>query len=154
MGYVDSNLLQGESVVYRTRIHPLIFAGAIVLGALGLFLVVLGLVNKAVIGLFFLGAVLVLIATVQAISRLIRIRTSEFAVTNKRVIVKAGLVRRVSLELLLPKVEAIHVDQGILGRIFNYGTITIVGTGGTKEPFRGIAKPLEFRRQVQGATIA
>jgi hypothetical protein len=56
--------------------------------------------------------------------------------------------------LLLPKVEAIQVDQGILGRIFNYGTITIVGTGGTKEPFRGIAKPLEFRRQVQGATIA
>jgi uncharacterized membrane protein YdbT with pleckstrin-like domain len=70
-------------------------------------------------------------------------------VTTKRVIIKVGLVRRRSVELLLRQVEAIRVEQGILGRILGYGTIIVGGTGGTAEPFSEIAAPLEFRRQVQ-----
>src|SRR6202034_3784582 len=81
----------------------------------------------------------------------IRSVSSEFAITNKRVLIKVGLVRRHSLELLLSKVEGIGVDQGVLGRILGYGTITVSGVGGTKEAFRTISNPLEFRRQVQAS---
>jgi len=79
---------------------------------------------------------------------LITYYTTEFAVTDKRVIAKTGLVRRHSLELLLTKVESVGVDQPILGRLLNYGTITVVGTGGTKEKFKNIVDPMELRSQV------
>ena len=84
----------------------------------------------------------------------IRSASSEFAITNKRVLIKVGLVRRHSLELLLQKVEGIGVDQSVMGRILGYGTITVSGVGGTKESFRMISDPLEFRRQVQASLSA
>ena len=84
----------------------------------------------------------------SAISAVITYLTTEFALTNKRIIAKSGLVRRRSVELLLPKVESIGVDQPILGRILDYGTITVTGTGGTKEPFGTIAEPMELRKRV------
>lgn len=80
--------------------------------------------------------------------------TSEFAVTNKRVIIKVGLISRRTVEINLAKIESIGVDQSIIGRIFGYGTITVIGTGGTKEPFSGIADPLGFRKAVNEATEA
>ena len=75
--------------------------------------------------------------------------TSEFAITNKRVIMKVGLIRRKALEMNLSKIESVNVDQTILGRILGYGTITIIGTGGTRESFARISKPMEFRRVFQ-----
>lgn len=73
----------------------------------------------------------------------------EFAVTNKRVIVKTGLISRRTLEMNLSKIESVKVDQSIFGRLFGYGTITIIGTGGTRESFPNIAKPLLFRKKFQ-----
>jgi uncharacterized membrane protein YdbT with pleckstrin-like domain len=85
---------------------------------------------------------------------LIERATSEFAVTNRRVIIKVGLISRRTVELKLEKIESIGVDQTILGRILGYGTITVRGTGGTNEPFRGLARPLEFRKAVNEASEA
>ncbi|HEX9400869.1 MAG TPA: PH domain-containing protein [Anaeromyxobacter sp.] len=85
---------------------------------------------------------------------LIERATSEFAVTNRRVIIKVGLISRRTVELKLEKIESIGVDQSIPGRIFGYGTIVVKGTGGTNEPFRGIARPLEFRKAVNEASEA
>jgi uncharacterized membrane protein YdbT with pleckstrin-like domain len=73
---------------------------------------------------------------------------TECVLTDKRVLGKTGFISRDSLELLLAKVEGIHVKQGILGRIFDYGTVIVSGTGGSKTPFSGIARPLNFRTQV------
>lgn len=83
------------------------------------------------------------------ISPLIAINTDEFAVTNKRLIIKTGLISRKTLEMNLSKIESVNVDQGILGRILGYGTIRIIGTGGTKEAFPKIKQPLEFRKKFQ-----
>ena len=74
---------------------------------------------------------------------------SEFGVTNKRVIGKVGFIRRSSTELLLTRVEGIQVRQSIMGRMLGYGSVTISGTGGLKEPFHKISNPLELRRVVQ-----
>jgi uncharacterized membrane protein YdbT with pleckstrin-like domain len=98
------------------------------------------------------GVILLVLAAVRAIPPYIAVKTSEFAVTNRRVLIKVGWLRRQSLELLLQKVESISVDQSLMGRMLNFGTISVRGTGGSREPFLNIAQPLEFRRQVQTLT--
>ena len=142
MGYVDSSLLPNEHVTYRARLHRIIYL-------LPVCVLILALVVAVASGSWIAGGVLGLIGLVLLVPPWIRSISSEFAVTNKRVLVKVGLVRRHSLVLLLQKVEGIGVDQGILARILGYGTITVSGVGGTKEAFRMISNPLEFRRQVQ-----
>jgi uncharacterized membrane protein YdbT with pleckstrin-like domain len=144
MGYIEANLLNDERIVHKARLHWLIFWKAAVLVAAGLVLVA---VEPTV------GAVVALIGVFAAAPPLVAYKTSEFGVTTRRVIIKVGVVRRRTLELLLRQVEAISVDQSLMGRIFNYGSITLSGTGGIREVFHNIAAPLEFRRQIQSQTI-
>jgi uncharacterized membrane protein YdbT with pleckstrin-like domain len=145
MGYIERNLLQGEQVEYRAKLHWLLFVTPVLFFILGpIFLVVGSGDGFKVLATIFFGFGALLFAI-----RYIKYATSEFAVTNKRVLIKMGLISRHTLELVLGKVETIGVDQSISGRILNFGTITVTGTGGTKEPFKNIANPLEFRKQVQ-----
>jgi hypothetical protein len=94
------------------------------------------------------------LAILRLLGVLVAFRSAEFAVTNKRVLIKVGVLRRRSLEILLSKVETISVDQPILGRLLGYGSLTVGGTGGTKEVFHLIRGPLEFRRHVQEQAAA
>jgi uncharacterized membrane protein YdbT with pleckstrin-like domain len=71
------------------------------------------------------------------------------AVTTRRVVIKSGLASRKTIEMLLNKVESIEVSETTFGRMLGYGTITVIGSGGTLEPFREMAHPLAFRSQVQ-----
>ena len=84
----------------------------------------------------------------------IAMSTSEFAITSKRIIIKVGLISRRTLEMNLSKIESVHVDQGILGRLLGYGTVVITGSGGTREGFAYIINPLEFRKQFQAVQPA
>jgi len=74
---------------------------------------------------------------------------SEFVITNRRIIIKTGFIARSTFEMNLSKIETVNVDQTVMGRILNFGSITIIGTGGTKETFHNISKPLEFRKAFQ-----
>lgn len=74
---------------------------------------------------------------------------SEFVITNRRIIIKTGLVSRKTVEMNLSKIESVNVDQSVMGRILQYGSITIIGTGGTRETFHNISKPIEFRKAFQ-----
>ncbi len=147
MGYVDNNLLPNEQITYRAKLHWIIYALPVIVFVIAL---VVALSGGGWIAFVAIGV----IALVLFLPPWIKSSSSEFAITNKRVLIKVGLVRRHSLELLLQKVEGIGVDQGILGRILGYGTITVSGVGGTKEPFQMISNPLEFRRQVQASLAA
>ena|SRR3990172_13393557 len=164
MGYVDQNLISGEEIRYRGWLHwtaLLRWYGAALLFLLaGVGLLALGTAAiaaltaipgaEAVRGLIpFAGAAcLAASALFVWIARLVR-SSSEFAITNKRVILKTGIFRRRTTEMFLPKIESVQVDQGLLARLLNYGTLRLSGTGGTTEPFQRLAQPLEFRRQVQ-----
>ncbi|HEY0262124.1 MAG TPA: PH domain-containing protein [Chitinophagales bacterium] len=75
--------------------------------------------------------------------------SDEFVITNKRVVIKQGLISRKTFEMNLSKIESVNVDQSLFGRLFGYGSITIIGTGGTRETFNDIYKPIEFRRHFQ-----
>jgi len=77
--------------------------------------------------------------------------SSEFAITNKRVIIKVGLISRKTLEMNLSKIESVNVDQSILGRILRYGTLTVIGTGGTRETFTTIFASYGVSEEVSGA---
>jgi uncharacterized membrane protein YdbT with pleckstrin-like domain len=152
MSYLDDHLLAGEQIVYRAHLHWIIFGGAIFMAALGL---VLAIALQAIQpGYWYLGMALVGIGLLLAIGPAIRYVSSEFAVTDKRVLAKHGFIERESIETLLTKIEAISVDQGIIGRVFDYGSIIITGTGGTEESFPRISQPLEFRRQIQSQVVA
>ena len=143
MSYIEKHLMSNETLRHRGNLHWVVFLGP----ALWL-----------IIGIMFfnggsdavpIGGLIILMALVTGISSFINLKTSEFGVTNKRVIVKVGLIRRNSIEVLLNKVEGIQVSQGILGRILGFGSITVGGTGGTKDPFHKIDAPLEFRKKAQ-----
>ena len=141
MSYIDTNLLAGEQVVYRARLHPIIFAPGTAVVLLGI-LIALAYAQS-------IGLVVGVIGVVMGAVALVRYNTSEFAVTNRRVIIKVGALGRRSLELELNRVEGIDVDQSAFGRLFDYGTIGVRGIGGTEESFPAIAAPLEFRKYVQ-----
>lgn len=124
--YVQGALTPGEQVEYEGHVSIWSLLPLIVLGFL--FLAVWGL-----------GLIFWLVA-------LIRYKTTELAVTNKRIIAKFGFISRTTIELNLRKAESIQVHQGILGRIFNFGSIVISGGGSPQAPVPGISQPLEFRR--------
>lgn len=152
MSYLDDHLLAGERIVYRARLHWTIFLTSIVVVLLGVALAILVRVVEP--AYWYAGLALAGVGLLLAIGPAIRYVTSEFAVTDKRVLGKVGFIERESDETLLSKVEAIAVDQAVIGRIFGFGTLTITGTGGTQEVFSGIGEPLEFRRQIQSQIIA
>ena len=161
MSYIHKNLMEGEQVTYTTKRHWIIFLPALVYFLLGLALLIAALVlpsaqqdERVAWALDVFAGVAGLAAVWSVVPALIDSITSEFGVTNRRVIVKVGWLRRRSLETLLSKVEGIEVEQSILARVFGYGTITVTGTGGSREPFDRIAAPLEFRRKVQEQTLA
>ena len=144
MSYVEKHLMPGEQIEYRTNLHWLVFVVPILLLIAAIWLFSLG-GNIAKI----LAYILMVGVLGTGLSAVIERRTSEFAVTNKRVLIKTGLIRRRSLETLLSKIESIEVAQSLLGRILGFGTIVISGTGGSKESFHKIADPMMFRRRVQ-----
>ena len=141
MGYIESNLLPDEMIVYKAKLHSIIFWKAFALIFLGIVFLLIQPI---------MGAIVIAIGVFAIISPIIDYATSEFGVTNKRVIIKVGFLRRRTLELLLKHVEAISVDQNVTGRILGFGSITLTGTGGVREVFHNISSPLEFRRQIQG----
>ena len=150
MGYVDAHLLPGESVTYRARRHWLIFAWPALFVAVGLLgLLLFGALDAWPEGRWIAPLAAFALAAVFGVKPTVEYLTSEFAVTNKRVVTKVGLVERDSQETLLSKIETIGVDQTLMGRLLGYGTVTIVGTGGSREPFALIARPLEWSLQFQ-----
>lgn len=155
MAYVNDNLISGERVAYRGRLHWLILLWPIIVAVgfagLGLFIIIKANETEANVRLFLqLGAAVMIIGgVIPLISALIRRSSAEYAVTNKRIILKEGTVRRRTAEMFLTKVESVGVDQTLGGRVFDYGSIILRGTGGSSEPFHLVARPLEFRRQVQ-----
>ncbi|HEU4697997.1 MAG TPA: PH domain-containing protein [Gemmatimonadales bacterium] len=161
MGYLDDHLLAGERIVYRARRHWIVFMPTILLLLLAAGILVLSFVLHPTAAqpelrrwLQWMALGIAVLGLVVAVGPWIRWMSSEYAVTDKRVLAKLGVVQRDSLETLLSKIEAIRVDQSVWGRLWNYGTITVIGTGGTEESFDLISHPLEFRRQVQAQIIA
>jgi uncharacterized membrane protein YdbT with pleckstrin-like domain len=129
--YVESVLGSGEQVLHHGRVSAWSqfwwwLAGTVLLPAFG-------------IGLIFMGIAW------------IRMRTTELAVTNRRVIVKFGLIRRDTIEIQISRIESVQVHQSVSGRLLGFGTLVFSGAGTPQVSVPQIADPIGFRKAVVGA---
>jgi uncharacterized integral membrane protein len=160
LSYAEKHLIAGEQVQYETKLHWVVMLGhlfiAAILVALAIILVGAERMNWQGAGaslppnvLYWGALACFVVGAIVFLAGLVRRSATEMAVTNKRVIVKTGLANRRTLELLLPRIESVVVEEPAMGRVLGYGTVILRGTGGTPEVFAQIAHPLQFREQVQ-----
>jgi len=156
--YVEQNLTPGEQVLYKTGLHWIVLFWPVFFAALfalpGLFILIGSIFNlrdKDAGGMAIAGLLWLIVAGALVLFGYLRRKATEIAVTNKRIVIKTGLLNRRTFELLLSKVESIGVEEGLLGRTLGYGLAVVRGTGGTPEPFKNVVLPQELRRQVQQA---
>jgi len=158
MSYITKTLVPGEKVVYTTRLHWVVMLGhifaAIVLWVMGGYLLYYAFTHAQMEPTSrrvaeYGGAALLVCGLIVLLVGSLRRNATEMAVTTRRVVVKTGLASRRTIEMLLNKVETIEVSEPGVGRVLGYGSITMIGTGGTTEGFHKIAHPLVFRNEVQ-----
>jgi uncharacterized membrane protein YdbT with pleckstrin-like domain len=146
MTYVAKNLLDDEDLVHVTRLHAIVLlAPAMVVSALAGMLSIMGDIPVV----WYILAFLILLAALRLADRLTLYLSSEFAVTSKRVLGKTGLIRLKTTDIVLAKVEAIRIQQSVLGRICNFGDVLVTGTGGTEEVLSYIPEPQLFSKVIQ-----
>jgi len=133
LSYLTKNLAAGETVVFRGRFHWMQHLYAWVI-------------------LILLGIVLIGIAI--WIREMFRLNTTEFMVTNRRVVLKQGFFNVHADEVTLNSIEGAHIDQSLIGRLFNYGRLTIRGSGDTHLLFPTMADPGSFRAAAESVRMA
>ena len=150
--YIDEILQPGEQVLYSTNAHWIFYFPAIVAWIVVAILLIVSAVVAAIPILMQVcwasAAVVAVAALFWTIKGWFHRMTTETDVTNHRVVHKTGFIKRRTFEMALDKIESVDVDQSILGRMLNYGDVTIKGVGEGRETIRTIASPLAFRSAI------
>lgn len=147
MNNIEENLLPNEKVMLAVKPHWILFIDGFLIAIFAMVIYRLTIKlspTASTIAFFAIFLSGIAIGFLDAIAYF----TTEFGLTDKRIIARSGWIRRYSIEMFLLQVESISIKQTFLGRVLNFGTITFVGTGGTKEFFRAIPNPLELRKRV------
>ncbi|NBB15613.1 PH domain-containing protein [Caulobacter sp. SLTY] len=163
MGYITSNLAPGESIRAVVKVHWGILFPA--LSTLVVLAVALGFVQAGVLAAWLAQAdislpvwipvgVVAIVCVVNVVYALVYLLTTEIAVTDRKVVAKWGLIGRRTIEQRLGKIESVTVDQGLLGRVFDYGSVYVHGTGSGSTPMRYVARPIWVRREIEEAIEA
>ena len=145
MSYVSESLGPGEEIVYKASISWVTYVWGFLIAAIGVFVMFFSVT---------VGLALFVIGFVWALVVRLRNHSIELAVTNHKVVAKAGLISRETVEQRLEKIDAIDVTQTVWGRLLGFGDVTIHGTGVNSTPIRIIHDPLSFRRKVEQAIEA
>ncbi len=142
MSYLKNVLQPGETVRYQGSVHWVLYLPAIILAIIGAVAASLGPMG------WIAALVCLAIALVLALRAWFIRWMTEIAVTNLRVIYVKGFIQRHSEEVNMDQIERVDVDQSMLGRLFNYGDVTIHGTGTTLEPLRDVDRPIALRNKI------
>jgi uncharacterized membrane protein YdbT with pleckstrin-like domain len=145
MSYIQKNLMANESIVYSTKLNWTLYIKPLVIVLIGIVLFTESAHSINGFILYGIGIIFLLTGVFSFVLTYFKIKTFEFAVTNKRVLIKHGILKTQSFEIMLNKVEAIYVEQNIIDRIVKSGTIIIKGTGGSQNPLRNVDNPFQFR---------
>lgn len=123
MSYISENLRKDETIILETKFHWLMIVKSLLWSWILLF--------------------------IPSIFTLLKFFTTEFAVTNQRIIIKHGILSKNVDEAPLNKVHNISLRQSVFGRMLNYGTL-VVQTGATfgAETFPFISNAAELRKQI------
>ena len=149
MTYVDSVLEPGETVRYRATVSWTGYLPAILLTLAAAAILIAGAESPGLAAAcLFIAVLLLLAAAVAFVPTWFRRWTTEIAVTDRRIVLKRGLVQRHTIEMNMQKVESVDVDQSLAGRLFNYGDVTIRGAGSTFETLRRVDSPLRLRSTI------
>jgi len=151
MSYVQSVLQPGEQVRHTAKLHWTVYWPGLLflLGAVAAF-VLAHMATRGGTFWIYLAGVLGIVAFGFLLREWLVQWSTEIAVTDRRIIYKEGLVRRSTVEMHMDKVESVDVEQTIMGRLLDYGTVTVKGVGTGFEPLRMIAAPLELRNHITG----
>ncbi|KFC69303.1 hypothetical protein FG93_03349 [Bosea sp. LC85] len=150
MSYVQRVLQPNEQVRHISSIHWIVYWPGVAVALLAVVAYWLSY-SQFLPGLWrYTGHALALVAAVLLIQQWFHSWVTEIAVTNRRVIYKKGLIQRETTEMNMDKVESVQIDQSILGRMLDYGNVTILGTGEGFKTLRTIANPIELRNSITG----
>ena len=152
MSYVQRVLQSGEQVRHISSIHWIVYWLGVAVALLAVVAYWLS-ETRLLTGIWrYTAYALALVAVVLLIQQWFQWWVTEIAVTNRRIIYKKGLIRRQTNEMNMDKVESVQIDQSILGRMLDYGDVTILGTGEGFDSLRTIASPIELRNSITGTT--
>ncbi|MEY2550576.1 MAG: hypothetical protein QOG12_720 [Verrucomicrobiota bacterium] len=146
--YTAATLQFDERPLHQTTIHWMALSGSVI-GAVLSLIVIVPFAMFASWRAFYWAWLLLVIPAGILLSAAVTVRTSELVITDRRVLIKVGFIQRHTFEMFISKIESVAVFQSMLGRLFNYGTVEIRGTGGSSESFATIAAPLPFRDAIQ-----
>jgi hypothetical protein len=146
--YTAATLQENEQPLHHTAIHWMALSGSII-GAVLTLVVILPIAMFAAWKDFYWAWLLLIIPLGILGSAIVTVRTSELVITDRRVLIKVGFIQRHTFEMFISKIGSVAVFQSMMGRLFDYGTVTIRGTGGSSESFGTIAAPLQFRDAIQ-----
>ena len=141
-----------EVVIIEERMSGVLFLLPVIIALIG---VSVGLFIGSMPGLgmnwvgLIAAAGFVLAAVLEDLKLIGAYLSHRLILTNKRILIKRGLLSRSTFEVLLTKVEGIGIRQPLLGRMLNFGTIVVTGTGGAHQVFRGIREPQAIRQRLQ-----
>jgi len=151
MPYIKKTLTSDESIIEFQRFHWIYFVSPIILLVLSSYLFVSSMLTEEMIEdmpfVPFIFAFVPIYFLCQLFSRLITYYTTEQVLTNKRVCLKTGFIRRDTDELLKEKIETVSIKQSILGRILRFGDIEFTGTGGIHITFTYITNPTKVKKK-------
>ena len=140
MSYIDKNLMKDEQIIYRASIHWSVYLWTFIWTILCVYI---SLVHRNLLGVLF--GFLAVVSLCQAV---LYKKTSEYVVTNKRLILKRGIISRKSVESMLTKCEVVSLEQSILGRVLGYGSLIVSTGGGVPSKFQNIKDPVIFRNYI------
>jgi uncharacterized membrane protein YdbT with pleckstrin-like domain len=149
--YVDEILQPGEKLLYSTTVHWIVYLPGLVslIVALAALVVYRGVDSGfAKIALLALAVFAALYGLISVLRGWFKRWTTEFDVTDRRVISKTGFIERRTIEMNMDKIESVDVNQTLLGRIFDYGEVVISGVGESWDPIFMIGSPLKFRNHI------
>jgi uncharacterized membrane protein YdbT with pleckstrin-like domain len=148
MSYVERVLQPGEQVRYISSIHWIVYWPGVAVALLAVAAYWFGETRLLPKVWLYTAYALALVAVVLLVQEWYQWWITEIAVTNRRVIYKKGLIRLHTNEMNMDKVESVQVGQSFLGRMFDFGTVKILGTGEGFEALQTIAGPIKLRNSI------
>jgi hypothetical protein len=151
VAYADKVLQPGETIVYRARLHWIIYVGAIVFVVAAVILALAAVVLSGAtlrLGLIVAALIALFLGLFQMLRAWFRVANTEITVTNRRLIYKTGFLARDTIEMNLDKVESVLVEQNVLGRMLDFGRVIVRGVGSGLEPIDRVASPLKLHLSI------
>lgn len=142
MTFIERNLLPDERIFFATKKHVIIFFYPVVVFIIAIYAFQYMNANPL---LGHVKWIPILIALLIFSSVWLEYATSEFVITNKRILMREGFFYRHSTELRLNTISQVNVGQSMFGQMLDYGTVSL-NAFGAADSFNIIAHPMQFQR--------